>query len=687
MDEYKGCIGIDLGTTYSCVAYWNDDHVEIIPNNETGRHTTPSWVAFTDSEILVGDPAKRQAGINLRNTIYDNKRIIGKRYTDDDLQNDLENFYFNIVPDLHNKPLIKVDYKGKEKKLSPEQISALVLGKMRSIAEHKLGKRVKKAVITVPAYFNDSQRTATKNAAMIAGLECMKIVNEPTAACLCYGLDKNEDNTKVLIFDLGGGTFDVSVLNLCGGIFEVLGTCGNTHLGGEDFDLKLSEFLLDTFMRKNPSCGDIVNSKKALRKIKVASEAAKRELSTSRETLIDIEGLFDGIDFFYKLTRSKFESVCEQVFQKCMEPVREVLSQTGLRSDDISELVLVGGSTRIPRIREILSQEFNGKTLNMSVHPDEAVAYGAAVQGAISSKQDKSGKTKELLLLDVIPLSLGIEAKDGVMSKIIERGSQVPTKKKKMYTTVEDRQSSVEIQIYEGEREFTKDNHKIADFELTNLPKQARGVPKIEVIFQIDGNGILSVKAVDKDSGTSNDIVIKDTTRLTQDEINKMIDEAEEFRADDELRKAALNSRHIFEKFLTDVQRSINDPELTVDDTGNQILTPEEVDYMNQCILNNLTWLEDDENLDKTRIEQAKQQFEHGTKPQMFKLFARKKQLDMKDKHIKSDKEETDVNKISKHAHEMLGEIANFEIPEQKAEKSVPKVSVKKKTSPVLTKK
>lgn len=656
MEEFEGCIGIDLGTTYSCVGFWDGDHVEIIAN-ELGKNTTPSWVAFTDTDILVGELAKNQASTNPKNTLCDIKRFIGKRYSDETVQQDCEHFSFNVVGDKNDIPLIKVTYKGQEQGYKPEQISGLVLGKMRTIAESRLGKRVKRAVITVPAYFNDSQRIATKNAATIAGLDCLKIINEPTAACLCYGLNNKTDGTNVLIFDLGGGTFDVSVLNLTGGIFEVKATSGNTHLGGEDFDQILSQYLLEQFLKKNPGESGVSKSLKSLRKLRSAAERAKCALSSSSDTLVDIDGLYDGVDFSMKLTRNKFEQLCEPVFQKCLEPVRQVLEDSHLKPEQIDEIVLVGGSTRIPRIREILSGFFSGKKLNMSINPDEAVAYGAAVQGAICSKQDTSGKTKELLLLDVTPLSLGIEAKDGIMSKIIERNSQVPTSKKKIYSTVEDKQTSVLIQIFEGEREFTKDNHKIADFELTGIPKQARGVPKIEVTFSIDGSGILSVKAVDRDTGTANEIVITDTTRLSQDEINKMIDQAEQFRADDEIKKAALNTKYSFEKYLTDIQRAVNDPELITDETGEAVLTREEIDFVNKFILNNLTWLEDDENHNKEKIEQARMQFAHGTKAIILKIFARKKQLDMRAKHIKDDTiDDKDLTKIEQHAHDMFGE-------------------------------
>lgn len=640
MEDYEGQIGIDLGTTYSCVGHWVGDHVEIIPN-ENGCNTTPSWVAFTENEILVGEAAKKQSAINPEGTVFGVKRLMGKRFNDDQVQEDIDIFPYKVTSDSNDIPTIKINYKGSERDFKPEQISALILEKMKNIAEAKIGKRVKRAVITVPAYFNDSQRTATKNAASIAGLECSKILNEPTAACMCYGLDKREDNQKVLIFDLGGGTFDVSILNLCGGIFEVLATSGDTHLGGEDFDNIVIEKLIEEFARKNDLTVDHVRenmNERAGRRLKGEAEAAKRTLSTAMIAHIEIDNFYDGKPFITKLSKTKFEGWCMSTFKKCLEPVKKTLEDAELERSQISQIVLVGGSTRIPMIQELLSKFFDGATLNKSINPDEAVAYGAAVQGAILSKSDTSGKTKELLLLDVTPLSLGIQAKGGLMSKIIERNCQVPTKESKVYTTAEDNQAAVMIEIYEGERQFAKDNHKIGDFELSDLARLPRGGVKIEVVFSIDANGILSVKAMDKETGNANEIRVSDTTRLSQDEINQMIDEADEFRADDEMRKDALTARYSFEKELSFTQQSINDSSLTKDDKGIDILTDEDLMWMNEFILNNLTWLEDnEENLSREKIDQVKQHFALSTKPYMSKVFARKKQLDMALKYMDND--------------------------------------------------
>ena len=640
MEEFEGQIGIDLGTTYSCVGYWKDDHVEII-TNENGNNTTPSWVAFDEEEIIVGDYAKKQAMRNPKGTIFGVKRLMGKRFSDDDVQADIDTYPYKVVPDKFDVPTIKVQYKGEERSLKPEQISALILEKMKTIAEAKLGKKVKRAVITVPAYFNDSQRMATKQAAAIAGLICDKIINEPTAAAMCYGLNRKEDDTKILIFDLGGGTFDVSILNLCGGIFEVLATSGDTHLGGEDFDNIIMTRVMEEFCNKHGYLmSDVQTSlgESAGRKLKAEAEQAKRTLSSASMATIEIDGFYGGKSIVSKISKTKFEMWCNDIFHKCLEPVKKALADAHLEAGEISEVVLVGGSTRIPKVQEMLSKYFNGIVLNKSVNPDEAVAYGAAIQGAILSKNDSSGKTKELLLLDVTPLSLGIVSKGGVMSKIIERNSQVPIKESKVYTTVEDGQTSVMIEIYEGERQFAKDNHKIGDFELSGIPKQAKGACKIEVIFSIDGNGILSVKAVDLTSGSYNEVRITDTTRLTPEDISRMVKEADEFRADDEIKKESLNIRYAYEKELAFVQASINDTDLTTDENGEQIVKKEEIMWVNEFILNNLTWLEENEDcLTKEKIEQASRQFSMGVKQIMSVVYARKKQRDMATQYKEKD--------------------------------------------------
>lgn len=653
-EVFEGCIGIDLGTTFSCVGVWVDDHVEIIPN-DLGNRTTPSWVAFNENERLIGESAKQQASNNAVNTLFDVKRFIGKKITDSELQDDMEHFPFNIVPDQNDFPLIEIEYKGELKRFKPEEISAMILSKMKQIAEDHLNKKVTKAVITVPAYFNDAQRNATKNAAQIAGLECMRIINEPTAACLCYGLH-NKDSHHVLIFDLGGGTFDVSLLELNGGIFEVCATSGDTHLGGEDFDRCLADYLREQFEKKHkvkiPETGR--QADKASRKLKNAAEVAKKMLSQTQKTRVQIDSLYDGIDFSCQLTRSKFELICSQAFQRCLEPVRKVIADAGIQRTDVTEIVLVGGSTRIPRIQELLSEYFGGRTLNKSVNPDEAVAYGAAIQGAILSNSDTSGKTKDLLLVDVIPLSLGIETSGQIMSTIIKRNSTVPTEQSAMFSTVEDNQTTVLVQVFEGERKFTKDNHKLGTFELTGIPKAIRGVPKIEVTFKIDANGILSVSAFEKDSQVHQEVTIsRDSGRLTEEEIQQMIEDADRFQSEDELKKETVECRNAFEKYLQKSQGTINNTDYT------EALTVEERSYANQLILNTYDWLSSvdpntDEQIERTKEEllDCKKSVEYYLKPLVNKVYARQIAMNQSAETDSTPKTAGEINELLSECYE-----------------------------------
>jgi len=636
------CIGIDLGTTFSAVGYWNGDHCEIIQNKD-GKNITPSWVSFTDNEILVGDSAKSKASINPENTLFDIKRIIGKRYNDEQLQTDILSYPFHVFGDSSGGTTIKVQYKGEQLLLKPEQVSAFVLSYLKEIAEDKIGKKVNQAVITVPAYFNNSQRESTKQAAKIANLDCIRIINEPTAACLCYGIDKLYTEANILVFDLGGGTFDVSILKVCNGIFEVLATSGNPHLGGEDFDNKILEYLLEDY--KTKSGHEMRKTNKNLRKLKNIAEKAKCALSTSYDYLIEFD--IDNFEYINEFKRKQFEKICDDLFKLTLEPVVLALKDSKLNKNDINEIVLVGGSTRIPRVRELLSEYFNGKKLNMSVHPDEAVAIGATIQSAILNKSDLSEKTKDILLLDVIPLSLGVEAKGGIMSKIIEKNTQIPIKMKKMYSTSEDKQTNVEIKVFEGEREFVCNNHKIGVFELIDIPKLPRGVPKIEICFDVDSNGILSIYATELNSGVNNKIIISDTTKLSQEEINRMIEEAERFRADDEIKKFAMNAKNSYDKYLSEIQRIINDPELTIDDEGNSIFTESELIMLNKSVISNITWLDDDTEyrLTKETIENARSTFEHSIKQYLNHIYLRKQQIELRNTFIKEEKEEN-INDI-----------------------------------------